>query len=232
MNLELLKEPFPEDQIEWRIGKCGKGAHGVWAILFAYVSARDIQDRLDEACGAENWMVHYRSESSGDQKGMICVLSIQVSQGVWIAKEDGSEQTNVEAFKGGISSALKRAGVVWGIGRYLYGLGTSYAEIVSYNAPGAQYARSQETGEFYWKPPRLPSWAIPRVPGSVPPASGNGPAPTPPLVEIKKLPVTKNVTPRVSSGPVIEPVGPPKVKWTPPPEEPRALHRDEDDLFL
>ena len=50
---------------------------------------------------------------------MVCNLSIRVG-GEWISKEDGAPFTDFEAFKGGISDALKRAAVKYGIGRYLY----------------------------------------------------------------------------------------------------------------
>ncbi len=40
--------------------------------------------------------------------------------GEWVEKQDGSGPTDMEPFKGGISGALKRAAVAWGIGRELY----------------------------------------------------------------------------------------------------------------
>ena len=50
---------------------------------------------------------------------MICSLSCKVGDN-WITKADGAGDTDIEGEKGGISDALKRAAVVWGIGRYLY----------------------------------------------------------------------------------------------------------------
>ena len=52
--------------------------------------------------------------------GFICTLSIFIN-GKWISKEDGSNMTEFESIKGGISSAFKRvASSGFGIGRYLY----------------------------------------------------------------------------------------------------------------
>jgi hypothetical protein len=83
----------------------------------------------------------------------------------WVTKEDGAEQTDLESFKGGLSSAIKRAAVVWGIGRYLYDLEEGYAEIVEKGTKGAHYGKlPDKTGgdQFHWFPPRLPSWALPK----------------------------------------------------------------------
>ena len=60
---------------------------------------------------------------------MICKLSIrfyfkteEVSKWnvSWVTKTDGADDTTIEGAKGGISDALKRAAVQFGIGRYLY----------------------------------------------------------------------------------------------------------------
>lgn len=162
MRLSDLQNPFPEEMIEWRIGRCGaKGNGQVWASCLAYVQARAIMDRLDEVCGPQNWKTAYRFESCG-VSGVVCMLSIKTGD-EWVTKEDGAEQTDIEAFKGGISSALKRAAVAWGIGRYLYDLESGWAIIVEKGVHGANYAKTKEGKEFYWVPPKLPVWALPPI---------------------------------------------------------------------
>src|SRR5690606_17516766 len=42
----------------------------------------------------------------------------------------GAGNTDVEADKGGISDAFKRAAVKWGVGRYLYGVESPWVKIV------------------------------------------------------------------------------------------------------
>jgi hypothetical protein len=167
MNLELLKLPFKEDEIEWRIGQCGKKGNGqIWAMCLAYVQARAIMNRLDEVCGPENWKVEYSFPSVD---AVICRLSIYVissendvhHQDFWVTKEDGAEQTDIESFKGGISSALKRAGSVWGIGRYLYGLETGFAQVRDQKNGNTRYGKTKDGTEFHWEPPKLPQWALP-----------------------------------------------------------------------
>lgn len=102
-----LKRPFPESKIRWRKG--GGGAE------LAYITARDVMDRFDATVGFANWQTSYRW--IGDR--MICKLSVRID-GEWITKSDGADDSNIEGAKGGISDALKRAAVLFGIGRYLY----------------------------------------------------------------------------------------------------------------
>lgn len=168
MNLKLLADPFKEDEIEWRIGQCGMKGGKPWAMVLAYVQARAIMNRLDEVCGPENWRVSYEFVQGAQSvtPGVLASLSIRIGDR-WVTKTDGAEQTDIESFKGGLSSALKRAGSVWGIGRYLYQLDAAFANI---NPNGKHWGRVKDGPDFNWDPPRLPAWALP--PGA--PTGSNG----------------------------------------------------------
>lgn len=159
MNLKDLSKPFPASDIEWRVGRCGTNNNQVWAMVLAYINARAVMDRLDDVVGIGNWKDRYWTEG----KAVMCGLSIKIGD-EWIEKIDGAEETDIEAVKGGLSSALKRAAVKWGIGRYLYNLEEGFAKIVDKNAKGATYAKTKEGTVFYWLPPELPKWALPEVP--------------------------------------------------------------------
>jgi len=154
---KALQAPFPEDAIEWRIGQCGKNQQGVWAKCLAYVEARAIMDRFDEVFGPAHWRVRYEIHSSG----VLCALGVKFGD-EWVEKVDGAEQTDFEPFKGGISGALKRAAVLWGPGRYLYNVEEGWAKIVPQGTKGARYGKTKENETFYWVPPPLPAWALPR----------------------------------------------------------------------
>jgi len=163
MDLQKLKAPFPPNEVNWRIGQAGKKGNGeVWAKVLAYLDNRCIQDRLDHVCGPENWKNEYAPAPCG---GVLCGLSIKIA-GEWVTKWDGADNTDIEATKGGLSDAMKRAAVQWGIGRYLYEIGENWAEIVEGKVPGARYANSkvkvngkEEYVSFNWLPPKgvLPS---------------------------------------------------------------------------
>lgn len=148
MNLQELKKPFATSDVSWRIGQAGKNGERVWAKVLAYLDNRAIMDRLDEVCGPENWRNEY---AKGPEGGVLCCIYIKID-GEWVGKWDGADNTDVEATKGGLSDSMKRAAVQWGIGRYLYDLGETWAQIVEQKTPGAIYAKSKEA-TFYWLPP-------------------------------------------------------------------------------
>jgi hypothetical protein len=116
MNLSDLKKPFDPSDVEFRAGATNRDKTS--ALALPYLTSRAVMDRLDEVCGPENWQDLY---TSGPDGGVLCGISIRVGE-AWITKFDGAENSNIEAIKGGLSDAFKRAGVKWGIGRYLYSL--------------------------------------------------------------------------------------------------------------
>lgn len=123
VELEALRDlhrPFPGDAIHWRAQMVTKArGDGHAALALAYLDARDVMDRLDQICTPAFWQSeHY--DAGGGKLG--CRLGLYIND-QWVWKSDGAGDTDVEAEKGAFSGALKRAGVQWGIGRYLYDLG-------------------------------------------------------------------------------------------------------------
>lgn len=168
-RLKLLSDPFPAGDIEWRVSRAGMKNGKVWCNVLAYITARAIQKRLDDVVGPGNWCntpLHAIELRHG-------IIAMQVGISIlvddkWVTKYDVADQTEIEAAKGGFSGAMKRAGAQWGIGRYLYALDEERAE-VSEDGKGSgwEWARlpQDKGGEaYYWKPPRLPAWALPREP--------------------------------------------------------------------
>lgn len=162
MDLSKLKDPFPPEDVEWRLAQCGKSGGKIWARCLAYITNRAIMNRLDEVCGPENWRNEYREWAVGGKAGVLCGLSIRV-KGEWITKWDGAEQTDIEAVKGGLSDAMKRAAVQWAMGRYLYDLEEGWAVIADDNDKGAYRGQTKDKDQFRWRPPALPDWAVPKV---------------------------------------------------------------------
>lgn len=114
--LRQLAAPFPSTQIHWRPGATTKDKSK--AIALAYLSARDVMDRLDDVCGPEHWQCRY---PWSDGSKLVCEIGIRID-GEWIWKADGAGDTDIEAEKGAFSGALKRAAARWMVGRYLYHL--------------------------------------------------------------------------------------------------------------
>jgi hypothetical protein len=125
MNFQKLCAPFPPSSIHWRVGNVfSKDGLESTALVLAYLDARDVMDRLDDTVGPDNWQCRY---SHADKK-TICDIGIKID-GEWVWKADGAGDTDIEADKGALSDAFKRAAVRWGIGRYLYGLGDTKAKV-------------------------------------------------------------------------------------------------------
>jgi len=167
-DLAKLAEPFHSDDIEWRVSRAGMGRDGIFCLVLAYITARAIQKRLDDVCGPEGWKLEPpRVIDVGGKPAFVCGISIKISD-EWITKYDVCEPTNIEPAKGGFSGSMKRAGAQWGIGRYLYHLDETFAE-ASETQPDRRwkYAKLPDKhggGVYYWKPPGLPGWALPKEP--------------------------------------------------------------------
>lgn len=142
--MEKLQEPFLPDEIEWRVGSTN--ADKSKGMALAYVTNRAIQNRLDELFGPFGWRNEFK-EWKGN--GQLCGISVKFGD-EWITKWDGADDSNMEATKGGLSDAMKRAGYQWGIGRYLYKLDSTWEPI---KPAGKSYALVSE--------PKLPAWALP-----------------------------------------------------------------------
>jgi hypothetical protein len=138
MNLKDLHKPFPANEIEWRVGSTN--SEKTRGLALAYLTARHVMERLDEVCGPENWQDRYEFHGSRT----VCYLSIKIGD-EWVTKADGAGDSDVEAEKGAISDALKRAAVKWGIGRYLYSLVSPWVELEaagrSYRIKPTEYAK-------------------------------------------------------------------------------------------
>lgn len=120
--LSQLAEPFAAASVKWRIGSTnGDKTRGM---ALAYIDARCVFQRLDDVVGSFNWQS--KITLLEDDPRVLCSIGIRPvwEQGEhdrdWVWKTDGAGPTDIEGEKGGISDAIKRAAVHWGIARYLY----------------------------------------------------------------------------------------------------------------
>lgn len=113
-----LCRPFPAEETGWK----PQAVKGNRAMAVAYLDARSVADRLDEVFGPGGWGDEYVVTPGGD---VICSIRCLVD-GAWVSKSDtGGESEQPDAGdrrKSAFSDAFKRAGVKWGVGRYLYDL--------------------------------------------------------------------------------------------------------------
>jgi hypothetical protein len=93
----------------------------------AYIDARDTMRRLDDLVGPGNWSFTYSVVSVQPMMvmGILTVLGV--------AKCDAGEaNAEGETLKSAVSDALKRCGVHFGIGRYLYELDPCWGRLNQY----------------------------------------------------------------------------------------------------
>jgi len=155
---DQLAAPFPPDRVSWRIGSTnGDKTKG---LALAYVDARDVMDRLDAVVGPANWQNRY-PHANGKT---VCEIGINMMPGMfiaghkdeppqalpsnWVWKSDGAGDSDVEAEKGALSDAFKRAAVRWGIGRYLYDISSPWVSITqrgrSYVIADSEYPKLEK----------------------------------------------------------------------------------------
>jgi hypothetical protein len=134
---EALSAPFDPKAVSWRAQSVSKkNPDAPKAMALAYIDARDVMDRLDEAVGPEGWEDAFVETPLGR---IICTIRIKID-GEWVSKSDGAGKTDVEGDKGGISDAFKRAAVKWGIGRYLYNMPSPWVACKLYNEKWSEWA--------------------------------------------------------------------------------------------
>ena len=151
---EKLSAPFPEEEIEWKVAKVFKG-RGI-ALVVPYISARSVMDRLDEVVGPDGWSFDFELLPDGTVKGKLTVLGVTKCDRGDIGGEDST------GTKGSTSDALKRCGVLFGIGRYLY------------RAP-RQYLKYDEKAEKLLEKPKLPQELLPKRSQESPPENPKEP---------------------------------------------------------
>ena len=126
--LTALAKPFAPEDLEWRLQYTNE--EKMCGMAVPYVTNRAIQNRLDEACGPENWYNEFRPwHSAGKKDSQLCGIAIYFEGKGFITKWDGAEDSDIEPIKGGLSDSMKRAAYQWGIGRVLYSLDTVWVDI-------------------------------------------------------------------------------------------------------
>jgi len=153
IDFDALAAPFPPDKVSWRIGKMAKDKPSGMAL--AYLDARDVMGRLDEVCGPSGWQCKY--SHAGNKT--VCDIGIDVGDQDWVWKADGAGDSDIEAEKGALSDAFKRAAVRWGIGRYLYDIPSPWVAVNQWKQiEESEHAKLEAllerfTTEFEWGSP-------------------------------------------------------------------------------
>lgn len=115
MNIQDLKK---EMAFKWRVQSFSK--YKPQGQCVAYIDARDVMKRLDEVCGDKWQSIYYEAGTM-----LFCKIGIKIGD-EWIWRSDTGSESNIEKEKGHSSDAFKRAGVMWGVGQFLYSMDIQY----------------------------------------------------------------------------------------------------------
>ena len=161
VDFEALKAPFSADDLEWRIERAGQKDGRRWLMILPYVTNRAIQQRLDEAVGAQNWKNEFFEMKHSSEMGLMCGISIRCGND-WLTKYDGAPERAKFAIKSSFSDSMKRAAVMWGVGAYLYRLKSPHWGEIATKGRCSGSAKFGESWDFVrFDPPELPAWALP-----------------------------------------------------------------------
>jgi hypothetical protein len=114
MELNILTAPLTAQEIEWRVQSQTKDGQKI--IVVPYITNRCVMQRFDDQFGWAGW----QNEIKEIEGGFLCTITAVLSGGEIVRKTDGASRTGIEPVKGGISDAMKRCAVQFGLGRSLY----------------------------------------------------------------------------------------------------------------
>ena len=115
-NIKWLTVPLAPEEIEFKIQSVSaKGTDKAKTLVVPYLNNRAVMERFDKAFGISGWQSHFEQIEGG----FICRITAEID-GKFVTKSDGANRTDIEPVKGGISDAMKRCAVQFGLGRSLY----------------------------------------------------------------------------------------------------------------
>jgi hypothetical protein len=222
--IEKLKAAFSFDEVEAKIQVTTQDKTKGMAVF--YIDSRAIQSRLDETLGPLNWKNQYTPWHGNAQ---LCGIALYCDERKeWIAKYDGSECSDIEPIKGGISDSFKRAAVLWGIGRYLYQIDGVWVEIEQRGKGSYIKDNQQATLKTAYEK------AVARIFGqAAPPSQKSAPAPAPQNVQ---PPTQQAAQTSQTAPPPAQQTAPPPVQNTAPPAQaqqtqPPAQNETDTDSY-
>lgn len=114
---KALAAPFKENDVSWVVvATKGKNTPQMTELWAPYVEAEPILDRLDDVVGPGGWSLDI--EVVGDRSAICRLTILGVTKAG--AGQIAADQKTDQPFKAAATDALKRAAVLFGIGRYLH----------------------------------------------------------------------------------------------------------------
>jgi hypothetical protein len=174
VDYNALRDPFESEAVEWKVIESKLYDGKPYVYVAPFVDARAIMERLDLVVGPGNWMTDVKA-APNSLDGVIYGLSLRVN-GEWVTKYDGADimptasVRQADRTKSALTMGLRRAAMVWGIGRYLWALPKHQKALTNesrsdrfpnYHAIKPPRGQTGPNVVVYWRPPDLPAWARP-----------------------------------------------------------------------
>lgn len=188
-DLTRLAARFPAADVEWKVIESSVRDNKPIVSVAPFLDARSIMERLDQIVGPGGWTTDVKA-APNSLDGVVYGLSLCLN-GQWITKYDGADippltgGRQADRTKSALTMGLRRAAMLWGVGRYLWALPKRMRPVIgpSYSAATPNFHDIKGKGQgspslmkIWWGPPALPLWALPPV------ASEGTPPATPQLV--------------------------------------------------
>jgi len=114
---KALSAPFKESEVSWVVvATTNKNTPQMSELWAPYLEADPIIDRLDDVLGPGGWSLDI--EAAGDRAAICRLTILGVTKAG--AGQIAADQKTDQPFKAAATDALKRAAVLFGIGRYLH----------------------------------------------------------------------------------------------------------------
>lgn len=189
-DLSALAAPFPAAAVEWVVieSKLYDGKPGV--TVAAFLDARSIMERLDAVVGPAGWQTDIKA-APNSLDGVLYGLSLYLN-GQWVTKYDGADippvkgERQADRTKSALTAGIRRAAMLWGIGRYLWALPKRQYAVTSdrksdrtpfFHVIKPKRDDKWQPMKIWWGSPVLPAWALPAPTLSV--SSGTTALPAP-----------------------------------------------------
>ena len=119
IDYAALSAPFKPAEISFRVQSTYERNGKTQAVVVAYLDARNVAERLDAVCDPDGWAFDWQPVVTGQRELLVAKGTLTIAG---VSKSDVGDAGTTEPSKASVSDALKRAAVLWGVGRYLYDL--------------------------------------------------------------------------------------------------------------
>lgn len=157
IDFDELTKKFEEKLIKWRIDSTYAEKNGVptkaWTV--PYLDARDVAERLDDVVGQPQWNDQYEVIGNGSMQCFLTIYDEDFPNGKQTKAGIGGPGNSDNPAKAAESDSLKRAGLKWGIARYIYRSNRVRVKLKTSKGDNMIYGGKFANQNVYFEPPSI-----------------------------------------------------------------------------